>query len=352
MTSPFRLRAIPTPTIFCQPTAQLSADIGEAFYRLKNKTRLDIHIGKKNRLCPELQVHGTVMPQISEEKYLGDIISEDGKNFKNIQSRLGKGIGILSEILNILEKVTLGNSYFETAILLRESIFINGILTNSEVWYNLTKAEIKDFEDLDLLLLRRILNAPFSTPKEGLYLELGILNVETIIKARRINYLHYLTSRKKSEMLYKFFNTQWKCPVCDDWMEQVKEDLRDFNIKVDLNFIKSMSKYSFKNMVKNRSKVYDLKTFLEQKENHTKLNNLSYNKLVLQKYLKLNKLNAIVAEEVFSFRLWMAQFSEHYMGSQGQLLCPLCHTHIDNQQLSFQCPVVRKTVKIRGAWSI
>ena len=58
--------------------------------------------------------------------------------------------------MNILEKVTLGEYYFSTAILLRESMFVNGILTNAEIWYGLTKAEVGELEDLDEQLLRQI----------------------------------------------------------------------------------------------------------------------------------------------------------------------------------------------------
>ena len=148
-----------------------------------------IHVGVKNHLCPELQVHGTKMIQVTEDSYLGDIISGDGKNSKTIAKRISKGLGIISEIMNILEKVTLGEFYFPTALLLRESMFLNGILTNAEIWYGLSNAEIKELEDLDVSLLRKILKTKFSIPAEVLYLELGCLNITTILKARRLNFL-------------------------------------------------------------------------------------------------------------------------------------------------------------------
>ena len=72
--------------------------------------------------------------------------------------RVGKGMGIISNIMNILEKVTLGEHYFSTAILLRDSLFINSILTNANIWYGMTKSEMKELSDLDSLLLRKILN--------------------------------------------------------------------------------------------------------------------------------------------------------------------------------------------------
>ena len=216
-----------------------------------------LHVGKSSKLCPELQVHGTKMQQVSEETYLGDILSEDGRNTKNFKQRISKGLGIITKIMSMLESVTLGEHYFSTAMLLRESMFLNGILTNSEIWYGLSSSEIGELDELDRSLLRQILNTKISTPAESLFLELGCLDVETVIKSRRINYLHYLVTRDSAEMLSKFFLTQWKYPCnSKEWTEQVRADLDDFGIQVDLDFIKSKSECSFKNLVKVKTTEY------------------------------------------------------------------------------------------------
>ena len=172
-----------------------------------------MHIGRNHQMCPILKVHGTVMNEVTEETYLGDIISSDGKNQKNIKQRVSKGLGIMTEILNLLDLISFGPYLIEIALLLRESMLINGILTNVEVWYNLTTSEIKEFEDLDKVFLRKVLGVPGSTPSEAFYLELGILPIGTIIKARRLNYLHTILTGDRKGMLYSFFITQWHNPT-------------------------------------------------------------------------------------------------------------------------------------------
>ena len=67
------------------------------------------------------------------------IVADDGKNKSNIE---GKGLGIVSHILDILKSVSSGIHYFEIAVNLIESILINGMLTKSEVWYGLTETEV------------------------------------------------------------------------------------------------------------------------------------------------------------------------------------------------------------------
>ena len=92
-----------------------------------------MHIGRKQETCPVLKVHDTIMEEVTEDTYLGDIISSDGKNSKNLEHRISKGIGIISQIMHILESVSLGEHYIDIAMLLRESMFLNGVLTNAEI---------------------------------------------------------------------------------------------------------------------------------------------------------------------------------------------------------------------------
>ena len=154
------------------------------------------------------------------------------------------------------KKISLGKDYFKIALLLRESQFLNGILTNAEVWYALSKADIEQLEELDRQLLRKIMHTKVSVPSESLYLELGCLNIGTIIKARRINYLQYLLKQNGKKMLNQFFSAQWKYPGVGDWTEQVKEDLVDFGIDLDLEEIRLKSFYSFKKIVQNKAQKY------------------------------------------------------------------------------------------------
>ena len=46
-----------------------------------------------------------LMEEVGEEKYLGDIISQDGRNIKNIMARIGKGNGIITQIMCILDEL-------------------------------------------------------------------------------------------------------------------------------------------------------------------------------------------------------------------------------------------------------
>ena len=46
------------------------------------------------------------------------------------------------------------------------------------------------------------------------------------------------------------------------------------------------------------------------------------------------------ARLMFAHRVRMASYSENFRGVTGPKLCPLCHTHLDNQKSAFTCPVL------------
>ena len=71
---------------------------------------------------------------------LCDIGPAIGKNSSNIASRVNKGIGQISQIMDILKTVSFGAQYFTIVVTLRETMFINGILTNADVWFGLLKS--------------------------------------------------------------------------------------------------------------------------------------------------------------------------------------------------------------------
>ena len=119
-------------------------------------------------------------------------------------------------------------------------MFLSPLLTNCETWHGLKAAHINQLETVDKLLLRKIFKTPISTPSESMYLELGILRVGTIIKARRINFLHYLLNRSVTEMISQIFCVQWNHPVKNDWSNFVKQDLSDFKIETNLSEIKNL----------------------------------------------------------------------------------------------------------------
>ena len=51
---------------------------------------------------------------------------------------------------------------------------------------------------------------------------------------------------------------------------------------------------------------------------------------------------------LFKFRTKMEHFGENFRGAGGPDICTLCKLHLDNQEQSLQCKVVKSEINIKG----
>ena len=327
-----------------------------------------MHIGKKKVYCPDLSIdcwkmelkneiktktneeidvfEGPIdMEESAEEKYLGDIISYDGSNRKNILDRKGKGFGIINKIMEMLQKISFGPSYFEVANLLRHSLFLSSILLNSEAWYCLSLAEIEQLETVDQALLRRILEAPSSTPKVSLYLEMGCLPIRFIIKTRRLMFLHYILNQNENSLILKFFKAQKQNPVRGDWSEQITSDIEEINLQLTLEEIKGLPQESFRSKLKRAIDTAAFKWLMEEKKSKSKLKKLNFENLKMQNYLGSNELETLEKKLLFQIRTRMLNVKANFKNNHSDLSCPLlCGHKEDNQQHILECPILLQNI--------
>ena len=99
------------------------------------------------------------MKEAHSEKYLGDTISENGKLDETIKDRKLKGYAYTSEIRALLSDMPFGHRRVEVGLMLRNAMFVKGILTNSEAWHAITDKHIEDLEVMDRALLGYIFKA-------------------------------------------------------------------------------------------------------------------------------------------------------------------------------------------------
>ena len=61
-------------------------------------------------------------------KYLGDILSSDGKNDINIKERIKRGLGAVTNICQTLKDLCLGRYFYEAVMILKGSHFPSTLL--------------------------------------------------------------------------------------------------------------------------------------------------------------------------------------------------------------------------------
>ena len=226
------------------------------------------------------------------------------------------------------------------AKLFRNSLFLSSTLLNCEVWYGLTLKDIEIFENLDLILLKKIFEAPKSTPNVSVYLELGCIPIRFIIKNRRLMFLHYLLQQDVDSLLSKFFVAQCENPSKGDWWFDAKKDLLDLHLEMSLEEIKRMSKNSFKTKVKLAIEREALKFLIERKSDKSKLKDLCYEELKMQEYLKSSSLQIGEKKLLFQLRTRMLDVKENFKHAYPDHVCPLCGSENDSQQHLLDCVTI------------
>jgi len=301
-----------------------------------------MHIGEGHSKCPELKVHDYEMKESEKEKYLGDVVDSNGKIQATIENRKKRGTGIISEIISIIKEIPFGKYRTEVALKLRESMFLNGVLFNSEAWHGVTLANITDLEKVDQVLLRSILNAHKGTKTEFLYLETGALPIRWVIAQRRLNFLKHIVSRNENELLKKVFQAQKEKPTQGDFVKLIETDLKKLGIKYEEITSENVSKGMVKKMLRVKSKSAAFAELYKQLQTSSKAGNIKYNKLEMQSYLKttsnMTEMNTITALRSKCVKGIKSNFKNMH---KTCLHCPLqCDTekpHIDTQEHILKC---------------
>ena len=104
--------------------AIINAKMESKKLRLSDDKCFKIHFCKGNRECPQiLKVHEKNMKNVTQAKYLGDIICESGTVDLTVEERGQKATGITSQISSMLSSISLGSFHFDIALVLRDDKF-------------------------------------------------------------------------------------------------------------------------------------------------------------------------------------------------------------------------------------
>ena len=321
-----------------------------------------MHVGRKNQICPDLFIDGWELKPVDSiesgnntddimmdtfsgscgvddsksEKYLGDIIRQDGKNKSNIEARRGKGFGTVNQTMNMINDICFGPFTFEVALVMRDSFLINSILTNSEAWIELSSSEIDSLEQVDESLLRRLLEAGQGCPKEMLYLEMGCTPIRFTIMMRRIMFLHYILNEDKNALVNQVLQAQINEPSRNDFIFGVENALEELEIFLSLDDIKNFPKETLRKFVQIQVNEKALIYLNKQKLKHTKVMDIQHTELSMENYLLPKNIKSLeLARFLFSARTRMIDVGANY-GKTVQ--CKLGCEELDTQQHLLNCP--------------
>ena len=278
------------------------------------------------------------MKDSQKEKYLGDILNDKGNIKDTIENRIAKAWSYVSEIGAILNEFPFGNKRIQVGLMLREAMFLNGVLHSCEAWHGVGATQIAQIELVDHHLMRTILDASSKIAIEFLYLETGALPVKYVIASRRLNYLKHIHMLEDHELVRRIYQAQRDDPRKGDWWEAAKNDIETFDIDEDK--LKQLNKNQAKKYIKEQ--IY-VKAFTDLKllqANHSKVKHIKYEKFETQEYLKSPKYTFKEASTLLALRSRTVNNikANTRLFSQNDLLCQLCLKDEDTQEHCLNCP--------------
>ena len=277
---------------------------------------------------------------VTKHIYLGDTIDSKGTNKFTIEDRVGKAEGISRDILHILEDTFFGDYYVEALKLLRNSMVISVLTHNIEVAHNLTKADIRKLDKVDMVLLQKAMGSSSKVSRSLLLLDLGLLSVEHFIKQKRIMFLFHLLTSEESSISKRVLLQQTKSPMSGDWVNFVKEDLKEINLNYSFSEISEFPKSKFKVIVKNAIKQACFESLLKDKAKLSKGSEIKYDKFQTQSYLKPG--TGISSESmrwIFVIRSRDLAIRGNFPNSHKNVKCVIeeCSEKVESQRHLFSC---------------
>ena len=147
-------------------------------------------------------------------------------------------------------------------------------------------------------------------------------------------------TRDQNELIRKVYEAQKSAPVKDDWVLLVQSDLHELNI--DIDELKRFKKWKLK---KELRKIVSIKSFqyLENiKQNQSKLQNVIYKKLEIQKYLVSSKFTDTEKSLLLKLRTRMVEVRENFKNKylNNNYQCELNCGEREDQQHLLDCQVL------------
>ena len=205
-----------------------------------------LQIGKHKETPIEWKIGSMPIEKSDSYKYLGDVLTSDGKNTKNIADRKSKMKSSIITINTIAANEIINK--IETTILLdlHEKINIPSLLANSEAWC-LSKGERDELEKIETQTLKELFDLPIHTPTTAIIYTLGTLFTSLRLDQKQLMYLHKLLNRHHTHWTHKTFQTLKNKDI--GWSKNIRNTLNKYNLPTDFQVIKATSHNEWKRKV-------------------------------------------------------------------------------------------------------
>ena len=330
---------------------QLTLDFADEFaqkHKLEwgNSKCKTMTIGNSRNKKKEWKLGGEEIGACQEYKYLGDIISLDGKNTSNLKERKNKVNVAVRSILTCCSSGVMQRMATKVAMHLYETEIVSALLYNAETW-TLNNMEKKFLDQIELQAWKKLIGLPNTTPSAGIMHTMGRLFPSVRAEQKQLIYLHKVLQREDKHNTTATMKAMKEKDI--RWSKQVNSILEKWELDTDWESIKNKRKGEWSQLVKTAAEKANIEKLKEECEtknrNETKtktkvgrlrelLNSPDYDRTP-DRFIVQNQL-MIYTRALIMGRFGMLQCAKNYATQHGTKECKECGvTDDENHRINF-----------------
>ena len=198
-----------------------------------------MQVGRGKNIAETWQLGDKIIESTSEYKYLGDIITRNGTNRRNLEEREKKVNQAVRGIKSCAQHEIMEKVQNQAILRLHETVVVPTLLYNAESW-TLTKSDEKLCEKVEIGALKSVLGLPKTFPSTALIYATGTLYASLRIDKKQLLYLHKILCRDDEHW------TKHMLKVLDEldtgWTKHIKLKLNEYGLECEFEAIKNMTK--------------------------------------------------------------------------------------------------------------
>ena len=270
------------------------------------------------------------LDQTEKYKYLGETLNNKNNMANQITEIKRKTEAAYQTIVTLAGNKNFKDIEMQTIWRLLETCITPIILHGSETWKT-TKEETRELNRIYDNIIKRILMLPVTTPREVLYMETGLMDIETLTIERKLN-MKQRIKNNTTTLIEKVNQIDTK----SSWHKKVNELQEELKIEDD----KLETKYSTKKEIRKKTQIHFKQETERQGKKKSKVQHLDE-----QTHWKpgtrkpyLDKLTRKQASTIFKARTRMLEIKENYKNMyKNNMKCRACglfdetQIHVMNQ---------------------
>ena len=218
------------------------------------------------------------------------------------------------------------------------------ILYAADMYYELKETELRQIERIEESYMRKVMKTTKGCPITNLYLELGQIPARYEIIKMRLLFLKYILEQPKESNLRKMLSLQLEKPSPGDWANTCLKDLKNINLQLTLEEIRTMSKKNYLKLLKEKIKTTSLQYLL--KKRGSKGSEIEYSCIGMAEYLQpYNKYLTIEEKrEIFEIRNRMVNIPANFK-SKSEEKCK-CGA-VEDMSHIYECEIWSKNNQLK-----